>query len=436
VSWNKRYYNGVRKPQTTICCSAIALTSVVVASLIAQTQPPLPQTQPLPPQAPPTSPQTQPTSQKAPALPPFRIGWTVALNGSLTAPPVFSGQRGYFPLDEGRLAAYDLTGGKPLWVAMARIASPPAAGDGLVFIAEPETLCAVREVDGSVAWQVPFAGPLAAPLAWDNGWLIAVAASGTILAFRASDGELIWRRDVSSPVKARPALAADRVYLPAGDRIIALQVETGVPLWERKLGGALNDVLALEDRLYVGSDDNFLYCLKTHDGLLDWRWRTGADVVGMPAADGHRVYFVSLDNLLRGLDLKSGAQRWKRALPLRPNAGPLKAGDTLIVSGVAPMLRAYFSKDGAPAGDVATDGELASPPYFVAGPGEPTVVVVTRNMAKGAMLSGITRAIETPAPAAPAAPPGSPPPAPAAPPGSPPPAPAAPPGSPSPAPPR
>jgi hypothetical protein len=113
------------------------------------------------------------------------------------------------------------------------------------------------------------------------------------------------------------------------------------------------------------------------------------------------------------LDLKSGAQRWKRALPLRPNAGPLKAGDTLIVSGVAPMLRAYFSKDGSAAGDIATDGELASPPYFVAGPGDPTVVIVTRSLAKGAMLSGITRASEKPAPPAPDAPPGPPPPAPA-----------------------
>jgi outer membrane protein assembly factor BamB len=352
-------------------------------------------------------------SLKPPGLLPFRIAWTVALNGSLTAAPIFSGHRGYFPLDEGRFAAYDLADGKPVWVAMARIASQPAAGDGLVFIAEPEALSAVREVDGSVAWRLPFSGALAAPLVWDNGWLIAAGTSGTIQAFRASDGELIWRRDVGSPVNARPAMAADRVYLPAtGDRIIALQVETGAPLWERKLGGAPNDVLALDDRLYVGSDDNFLYCLKAHDGLVDWRWRTGADVVGLPAADEHRVYFVSLDNVLRGLDLKSGAQRWKRALPLRPSAGPLKAGDTLIVSGVAPMLRAYFSKDGAPAGEVATDGELASPPYFVAGPGEPTVVIVTRNMAKGAMLSGIIRASEkSTAPDAPASsPPAAPPP--------------------------
>ena len=383
------------------------VVGIGVASLIAQTLPLPPQTPPVPPQAPPAAP-------KPPALPPFRIAWTVALNGSLTAPPAFSGQRGYFPLDEGRLAAYSLADGKSLWVAMARIASQPAAGDGRVFIAEPEALSAVREADGSVAWRVPFSGPLAAPLVLDNGWLIAAVRSGTILAFRASDGELIWHREIGLPVNARPALAADRIYLPAANhRIIALQVETGVTLWERRLGGAPNDVLALDDRLYVGSDDNFLYCLRAHDGSVEWRWRTGADVIGLPAADEHRVYFVSLDNLLRALDLRNGAQRWKSPLPLRPTAGPLRAGDTLIVSGVAPMLRAYSSKDGSAAGDIATDGELASPPHFVASPGDPTVVIVTRSLAKGAMLSGIVRSSEAPSAPAPDAPAGSPSPAPA-----------------------
>src|ERR1700681_2187115 len=119
----KRYYNGVRRPSTTICCSAIALTIIGLVLIaagvsIAQTQLP-PQAQPSP-QAQPPPPQAAP---KPPALPPFRIAWTVALNGSLTAPPVFNGQRGYFPLDEGRLAAYRLADGEPLWGAMARIAS-------------------------------------------------------------------------------------------------------------------------------------------------------------------------------------------------------------------------------------------------------------------------------------------------------------------------
>ena len=144
----------------------------------------------------------------------------------------------------------------------ARTQSRPAAGEGLVFIAEPEALAALREADGSEAWRLPLTERLAAPLVWDNGWLIAATASGTLLALRGLDGDLVWRRDLGSPLSAPPALAADRVYAPAKDgRIIALRVDTGEPLWERRLGGAPSEMLALDDRLYVGSDDNFFYCL-------------------------------------------------------------------------------------------------------------------------------------------------------------------------------
>jgi outer membrane protein assembly factor BamB len=366
----------VVKPQTTICCSAFALAIACAASaLVAQTLP------------------------KTPPPFTFKATWTVAMNGSLAAPPTFNGARAYVPLDEDRLVAYDLNEGADVWTVKANVRSQPASGDGLVFVVENDALVALRATDGSLKWRLRFAEPLAVPLVWDNGWLIAAGTSGVVHAFRASDGNLIWQRDIGAPARARPALAADRVYLPTADRrIVALRVDTGAPLWERRLGGALNDALALDDRIYVGSDDNYLYCLKTSDGEVDWRWPTGADVIGLPAADSGLVYFVSLDNTLRGLDRKSGNQRWKRPMPLRPNVGPMKAGEWLIVSGVAPTLRAYYAKDGRPAGDVATDGELAAPPYFLDQPDGQAVIVVTRNIAKGAVLSALSRVIAPPPP--------------------------------------
>ena len=71
-------------------------------------------------------------------------------------------------------------------------------------------------------------------------------------------------------------------------------------------------------------------------GQIDWRWRTGGDVLGTAVVDARRVYFVSFDNILRALDRRSGAQRWKRPLPFRPLTGPLMAGATIITSGVTP----------------------------------------------------------------------------------------------------
>jgi hypothetical protein len=176
--------------------------------------------------------------------------------------------------------------------------------------------------------------------------------------------------------------------------VLALLIESGEQVWSRKLGGPPNEILALDDRLYVGSNDNFFYCLRASDGAVDWRWRTGGDVIGLPVVDEHRVYFVSLDNVLRALDRKSGAQRWKRPLPLRPTRGALQAGDDLLVSGIARTLPAYAMKDGSPAGELTAGGELAAAP-FVFSPGAlPMVVTVTSDIVKGAVVAAAIRSID------------------------------------------
>jgi len=148
---------------------------------------------------------------------PLKTLWTQPLNSSLTAPPAFDGARGFFPLENDQLAAYNLVKGTRLWTARVRTSSQPAAGDNLLFVVTPGSLAALRAADGSSAWELPFSETLAVPLVWDSGWLIAVTTTGDVLAFRATDGALIWRRSIGAAAHARPALAIDRLYVPTTD---------------------------------------------------------------------------------------------------------------------------------------------------------------------------------------------------------------------------
>ena len=328
---------------------------------------------------------------------PVHTIWTLALNNQLTVPPVYDATRGYFAIERQRLVAYDLSAGSRKWLVTANPQMALAVGEELLFLVEPATLTALHAADGSIAWQLPLADKLAVPPVWDNGWLVAATAGHEILAFRAIDGELIWRRAIGSAAHARPALAADRVYIPTDDgRIVALRVDTGDPIWDRRLGGPANDLLALDDRLYVGSNDNYFYCLLTADGAVDWRWRTGADVIGAPVIDDDLVYFVSLDNTLRALNRTRGTQRWRASLAVRPIGGPVKAGDVVIVAGVTPSMPAYTLGDGRAAGDVPAGGEPAAQPHVhLPEPGAlPIVIAVSRDIAKGALVSAIAREIE------------------------------------------
>ncbi len=161
--------------------------------------------------------------------------WTLAFNNQLTVPPAYDETRAYISIEGDRIVAYDLISGIREWIVSAHPKMEPVAGDGLLFLIEPDTLTALHTADGSIAWQLPFTEKLVVRPVWDNGWLIMASERGEIGAIRASDGKLIWRRDINSPAHAAPALASDRVYVPTSDRrIVALQVETGEPVWERR----------------------------------------------------------------------------------------------------------------------------------------------------------------------------------------------------------
>lgn len=333
--------------------------------------------------------------------PPMRLlpvvrAWTVPLGKVVVAPPAFGNSRAFLGLENGEVAAYDALTGTRVWSARGRPVSMPAVGDGLVFLAETDAVTALDQASGRTAWRLPIPERLAAPLIWDNGWLIGASASGAILAFRGVDGELIWRRELGIPLHATPALAADRVYVPTEDnRVVALNVVDGNVLWERRLDGPPNEMLALEDRIYVGSDDNYFYCIEADDGTVAWRWRTGGDVIGVPVVDDRRVYFVSLDNVLRSLDRRSGAQRWQRALPNRPTRGPILAGDLLLISGLPARIPAFALKDGAPSGDLMAEGELVAAPYLMSVSGPLLqAVLVSRDPEHGTRLSAMRRRIE------------------------------------------
>ncbi len=363
----------MRAKRTTTCCSAVALILLIVlTSLHAQ------------------APAIAPLS-----LFPVRGLWVLPLNSALSAPPGFAGARGYFPIDGGRLAAYDLAAGTLLWIVETATASAPIAGDGLVFLAEPGAIVARHDSSGALAWRTPVPGPLATPLVWESGWIVATELSGSTLAFRAADGELVWRRDLGSTAQARPTVSGDRVHVSLEDaRVVVLKLESGEPVWERRLGGPPSDILVSGERVYVGSRDNFLYSLRTLDGSVDWRWKTGADVTGLPVADNRRIYFVSLDNVLRALDRRSGSQVWKRTLPLRPRSGPLMTSDALLVAGLTPGVRAFQIANGAPAADVPTTQDVAAPPHIAPGAVGPILIIVTRDLIKGTTVYAFTRQVE------------------------------------------
>ena len=111
--------------------------------------------------------------------------------------------------------------------------------------------------------------------------------------------------------------------------------------------------------------------------------------LALPVLDERRVYFVALDNVLRGHNRNGGSMLWKRVLPMRPFTGPILSGQTLIMAGVASELRAYNSQRRQAKSDefVVKGAEneemlLAAPPHLTS---QDLLILIT----KGGQVRGV-----------------------------------------------
>lgn len=288
----------------------------------------------------------------------------------------------YVPLRDTGVAAFDRETGKLAWFRPLASSFPPVAHDGTVFVATAAGLEALDAATGADRWTVPLSTPVAAPLLWDTGWLIAIVEPSDVVAFRASDLRIIWRR----PLGARSSYAA----VPGGNgalffslvdgRVIALALADGTPLWERKLPGTLSEPAVSEDRVFVGSTDNAFYALDPEDGALEWRWRGGGDVIGA-AADGDSVYFASLDNVIRAVNRGNGNQRWKKETGTRPILPPLAFNGLVALPGLSPAMTVFLGKTGVVQGTYVAPGNLIGPPLIDTAlkPFSVTFVAITRD---------------------------------------------------------
>jgi outer membrane protein assembly factor BamB len=378
-----RYYNGVSGTRTTTSrglsgihriCWATALVWLIVASPAeTQAQSATAARPTRSADAPPAQPATAATVGPGATLPlfPLRLRWSAELDGPPSAGVATDNVRVFVPLAAGGVVAISAENGGVVWRADITTTLRPASADDHVYVVGGDALQALAAATGHAVWRVPLTAAVSAPVAARSGWVIAALTNGDVVALRGADGTEVWRQRLAAAVVAPPAINGDRVYLPGADGVVrALNVSSGAELWTQALGGSIVTIAPLGSRVYVGSTDNHFYCLDDAQGRVRWRWRAGADPIGAAIADDERVYFTSLDTVVRALDRGHGAQRWRQPLPWRPRTGPLRVGNTLVSAGIAVDLRGYAMDTGRPIGEYAlTENRLEvmeGPPIVIA----------------------------------------------------------------------
>ena len=154
-------------------------------------------------------------------------------------------------------------------------------------------------------------------------------------------------------------LALAQVVVPSS---IAVQMLPSAVRWSVPISSSpVAPPVIDKDQVFVVLQSGAVEAHKVADGTIAWKIELRSDFP--VAVDDDRVYVAALDNVVRGLDRKSGNLRWQRALDRRLVAGVQIAGHVVFVDVSGAELVMLFDATGARSGSIAlpreTTGNLA-----------------------------------------------------------------------------
>jgi hypothetical protein len=151
-----------------------------------------------------------------------------------------------------------------------------------------------------------------APVVFKGGSLFeskvfVAAREGTIYAFREDNGSVSWQRKPGGAINTPVGVGPDgTVYVGTNDKkIYARALSNGDPVWDSNIAqleaisATLEDfssapTVASNQRLYIGNFNDYLYSVRTADGIPEWAYRAAGNVQSSPSVDANgTIYFGS-----------------------------------------------------------------------------------------------------------------------------------------------
>ncbi len=196
----------------------------------------------------------------------------------------------------------------------------------------------------------------------------------------SQDLQLQWVRQMPRPRAAwpisqhklqfdlsyEPVVLGKLIFVPSmvRDNVTAFDTETGQEIWRFYTGGPVRFApVGWDERLFIVSDDGYLYCLDAKDGTLLWQFRGGPSEYkvlgnerlismwparGAPVVHEGTIYFAAsiwpfMGTFIHALDAASGKVIWTNSgsasdFILQPHTSPAFAG-------VAPQGYMSISED-------------------------------------------------------------------------------------------
>ncbi len=145
---------------------------------------------------------------------------------------------------------------------------------------------------------------------------------GYVYCLDAESGKLLWKYTIGgethSSLKIRSPLKMEngKLYVSSLNNgyTCALDGKTGTLIWAVQLGGGVQSIPVLEgEKLYLGSDDTYVYCIDSSNGKIIWKYKTGGEVQHTLLIDEENLFTASTDKYIYRLNKDTGTliQKYK-----------------------------------------------------------------------------------------------------------------------------
>ena len=267
--------------------------------------------------------------------------WSYPTTQAVVSSPAVEGGEVFFGCYDGNVYALDAQTGALEWSfpTGGQVWSCPAVHNGKVFISsfDGNTYC-IDVVTGTQTWSAPLGTNSAVSVV--NGKVFVGTHSGnpTLVALDETDGSVIWRYDRADGgfINDNGACVQNgKVYfgivvfgdiggilcLPEDDPNSDGAIDETEVIWtylcrnytapEGMGPGWVTSTPAIHnDKIFVGSDDGYLYCLDAATGAWVWEYNIGSATWSAPAVADGKVFFGAKDHTLYALNEATGGLVW------------------------------------------------------------------------------------------------------------------------------
>ena len=269
-----------------------------------------------------------------------------AADKAIRLEPGLSGNRVFAASASGQVIAVDQSTGRKIWQQDIRalytrsevnhafakdvdvITGGVGAGEGLVLVGSAAgEVVALNESDGSLAWRGAISSEVLAPPQILNDLVVAQSIDGQVIGFDALSGERRWSFSTNIPAltlrgTSTPILRADVLVAAfSNGRVALIDPERGVAAIDERIATAKgrSDLERLVDidgkmvfqsgRLYAVSYQGKLVGIDLSAGRPLWS-QDASSVVGLGSGFGN-VYLAEANDALSALDMDSGRVQWE-----------------------------------------------------------------------------------------------------------------------------